>query len=207
MRKKYPPPPPSPEKRKKLFTVLVSPSWGTSALLSRYGERLLDPLIKTGWRIIVRPHPQSKQSEKPLLAKLQQKYENVPTIEWNYDSENISVLAKSDIMISDFSGIIFDYIALFNKPVLYANEKIDLRPYNTFFLNKEDYWPLRALKKFGLELKEKNFGFLRDIITRAVKDKTAEEARKWTKDNAWQRQGESGKIVTDYMIQVKGGFL
>ncbi|MDR1142779.1 MAG: CDP-glycerol glycerophosphotransferase family protein [Spirochaetaceae bacterium] len=194
-----------PQEEKKFFTVLVSPSWGESALLSRYGERLLDPLAKTGWRIIVRPHPQSRQSEKSLLAKLQQKYENIPAIEWNYDSENIFVLAKSDVMISDFSGIIFDYIALFNKPVIYANEKIDLRPYNTFFLNKEDYWPLNALKRFGIELKEENFEFLRDIITRAVKDKTMKEARKWTKDNAWQHQGGSGKIVADYMIQVKGG--
>ena len=48
------------------FTVLVSPSWGPSALLSKYGKKLLDPLIKTGWNIIVRPHPQSKKSENEI---------------------------------------------------------------------------------------------------------------------------------------------
>ncbi|MCR5401540.1 MAG: CDP-glycerol--glycerophosphate glycerophosphotransferase, partial [Treponema sp.] len=52
-----------PEEENHPFTVLVSPSWGKSGLLMRYGEKLLDPLSKTGWRIIVRPHPQSKKSE------------------------------------------------------------------------------------------------------------------------------------------------
>jgi hypothetical protein len=45
------------------FTVLISPSWGSGALLSYFGEKLLDPLADTDWRIIVRPHPQSRQSE------------------------------------------------------------------------------------------------------------------------------------------------
>ena len=44
------------------FTILVSPSWGASALLKKYGEKLLDPLVTTGWNIIVRPHPQSSIS-------------------------------------------------------------------------------------------------------------------------------------------------
>ena len=39
------------------FTVLISPSWGPSSLLCKYGDKLLDPLVKSGWRIIVRPHP------------------------------------------------------------------------------------------------------------------------------------------------------
>jgi hypothetical protein len=52
------------------FTVLVSPSWGPSALLNVYGEKLLDPLSKTPWRIIVRPHPQSLIVEKTMINML-----------------------------------------------------------------------------------------------------------------------------------------
>ena len=48
------------------FTVLVSPSWGNVGVLKRYGSKLLDPLVKTGWTIIVRPHPQSKTCLLPL---------------------------------------------------------------------------------------------------------------------------------------------
>ncbi len=54
------------------FTVLVSPSWGKSGLLSLYGEKLLDPLVKSGLKIIIRPHPQSKISEPDILNYLTQ---------------------------------------------------------------------------------------------------------------------------------------
>ena len=37
------------------FTVLLSPSWGPSAILSRYGEKLLDPLLQTGWNVMFCP--------------------------------------------------------------------------------------------------------------------------------------------------------
>ena len=30
-------------------------------------------------------------------------------IEWNRDADNFEVLRKSDIMISDYSGVIFDF--------------------------------------------------------------------------------------------------
>jgi hypothetical protein len=63
------------------FTVLVSPSWGPSALLSKYGNKLLDPLVKTGWRIIVRPHPQSKKSEAQVLDSLTEKYKSSANVQ------------------------------------------------------------------------------------------------------------------------------
>src|SRR5574344_2976816 len=85
------------------FTVLVSPSWGASALLSKYGEKLLDPLVETGWRIIVRPHPQSKKSESQMLERLQAKYENNKNVEWDFNRDNIYSMKKADIMISDLS--------------------------------------------------------------------------------------------------------
>jgi hypothetical protein len=101
-----------------LYTVLVSPSWGSSALLSRYGEKLLDPLVSTAYRIIVRPHPQSKKSEPEIIEKLSSRYKE--KLIWDYESDNIYSLSKADIMISDFSGIIFDYVFLMDKPVIYV---------------------------------------------------------------------------------------
>ena len=71
-----------PAEENHIFTVLVSPSWGASALLSKYGEKLLDPLLATGWNIIVRPHPQSKKSEKEMLDRLTEKYKDAKNLTW-----------------------------------------------------------------------------------------------------------------------------
>jgi len=181
------------------FTVLVSPSWGPSGLLSRYGEKLLDPLVDSGFHIIIRPHPQSKISEAHLLDALSGRYGKKTNVEWNYDRENIHALSRADTMISDFSGIIFDYIFLCDKPVLYAGYDMDLRPYDASDLNRE-MWQMKTLRETGIELKEEDFPRIKDIVTGAMKNPLLREARQKAKDTAWQYRGEAGKRIADFMI-------
>ena len=193
------------------FTVLVSPSWGKSALLSRYGERLLDPLARTGWRMIVPPHPQSKKSERALLDKLAEKYNDMKNVEWDYERENIYSLAKADVMISDFSGIIFDYTFLCDKPVMYVNQNIDLRPYDaddicsdeTGAANAQKLWQFAVLSQFGIELKEDMFEHISDVIRKAEDNSALKAARQKAKDEAWTNRGSAGKRIADFMIAVE----
>lgn len=186
------------------FTVLVSPSWGKDALLSRYGEKLLDPLVDSGMRVIVRPHPQSKISESEVLSKLEKRYENKSNVEWDYNGDNIIAMKKSDIMISDFSGIIYDYTFLFDKPVMYVNSGLDLRPYDAYDLsekeNGKNIWQFQALRSFGIELKEEQFSGLAEIIRSASDSKELADARKKAKNEAWMNRGKAGKAVVDFMI-------
>jgi hypothetical protein len=186
------------------FTVLVSPSWGPSALLSRYGEKLLDPLSASGWRIIVRPHPQSKKSEAEMLERLQARYKDKSNIEWDYERENIYSLNKSDIMISDFSGIILDYMFLRDKPVLYVSQNFDLRPYDADDIDHE-MWLLKTVKEAGIELREEDFPRITEIIKNAGDSEPLRTARKKACETAWRYPGEAGKRVFDFMSGVING--
>ncbi len=182
------------------FTVLVSPSWGPSALLSKYGEKLLNPLAATGWRIIVRPHPQSKKSESDMLDRLEKRYAGTKNIEWDYERENIYSMKKADIMISDFSGIIFDYTFLCDKPVMYVNADMDLSPYDAWDLHKP-LWQFTILEKMGIKLEEKDFPHIRDVIQSASDSPELAAARKEAKAAAWMHIGQAGKNIADFMVQ------
>jgi hypothetical protein len=184
------------------FTVLVSPSWGSSALLSRYGKKLLDPLINTGWRIIVRPHPQSKKSEKETLENLRNYYEEAENLEWDYARENIFSLARADIMISDFSGIVFDFAFLCDKPVMYVKQGLDLRPYDADDLDHE-LWQFATLREIGVELKEEDFNSIKKIISDISDDILLKQGRLKAKEAAWQYPGEAGKRITEFMINIQ----
>ena len=191
------------------FTVLLSPSWGPSAILSRYGEKLLTPLIETGWNIIVRPHPQSKKSENEMLEKLQDKYKDAKNLEWNYDRDNIFAMKKADIMISDFSSIIYDYTFLCDKPVMYVNADLDLRMYDASEVYNEDgsskkIWQFETIEKIGIELKEEQFTNIKEIIQNAGDSTELAEARKKAKAEAWMYIGEAGKNTVDFMIKKEG---
>ena len=194
-----------PKEENRPFTVLVSPSWGPSSILSLFGEKLLDPLVKTGFRIIVRPHPQSKKSESNILEKLETKYKDAPNLHWDYERENIYSLAKSDVMISDFSGIIFDYTFLFDKPVLYVRQGFDLRPYDADDLGEDavdNLWHFKVLKEIGIQLKEEDFSSIGEIIKNASDSDELRQARQRAKDTAWQYRGEAGKRTTDYLLSI-----
>lgn len=183
------------------FTVLVSPSWGDVGILKKYGEKLLDPLSKTGWRIIVRPHPQSKKSEADMLERLEKRYAENKNIVWDYERQNIFSLKKADIMISDFSGIIFDFTFLCDKPVMYVNAGMDLRPYDAYDLGDKKLWQYRSLEKFGRELNEAEFENIKDVIQSMSDSEDLAAARKEAKKTAWMNEGNAGKAITDYMIK------
>lgn len=181
------------------FTVLVSPSWGDVGVLKKYGEKLLDPLVKTGWRIIVRPHPQSKKSEADMLERLENRYKDNKNLEWDYNRDNIFSMKKADIMISDFSGIIFDYTFLCDKPVMYVNTNMDLRPYDAYDLPHE-LWQFEILKKMGIKLDESQFDNIEKVIKDASDSPELAAARREAKATAWMEIGNSGKNIADYMI-------
>ena len=193
-----------PQEENHEFTVLVSPSWGASALLSKYGEKLLDPLVKTGWKIIVRPHPQSKKSESEMLTKLTEKYKDCINLVWDYERDNIYSMKKSDIMISDFSGIIYDYTFLCDKPIMYVNASLDLRPYDAYDIIEEKenktIWQFDTLKQIGIELREESFGKIEEIIKNASDSKELAEKRKYFKKEAWNFQDKAGSNIVDFMI-------
>lgn len=189
-----------PDEENHPFTVLVSPSWGDVGILKKYGEKLLDPLSRTGWRIIVRPHPQSKKSEPEMLERLEERYKDNNNIIWDYERQNIFSLKKADIMISDFSGIIFDYTFLCDKPVMYVAGNMDLRPYDAYDLNKK-LWQYEVLEKFGTELNEGQFENIKEVIQSMSDSKELAEQRRIAKETAWMHQGNAGKNIADYMIK------
>ena len=182
------------------FTVLLSPSWGPSAILSRYGEKLLDSLQATEWNIIVRPHPQSRISEKEILDRLTSRYKDMENIIWDYNSDNIFSLKKADIMISDFSGIIYDYTFLCDKPVMYVNADMDLRMYDAWYVPGQKPWQVNAVKKFGIELKESQFSNIKEIIQNARDSKELEDLRHKAKNEAWENIGFAGEKVYEFMV-------
>ena len=180
--------------------VLLAPSWGPSSILNRFGEKLITALLDRGFHIFVRPHPQSYTAEKELLDNLKQYFDG-KNIEWNKDNDNLAVLNRSDILITDFSGIIFDYSFLFGKPVIYADTNFDTSVYDADWID-EKMWTLRAAEKIGIKLEEKEFSNLKSIIQNAINTKSSNI--EVVKNECWQNIGNSAKCIVDYVTGESG---
>ena len=181
-------------------TVLLAPSWGPSAIFSVYGDSIIDELLKTGYHIIVRPHPQSFTSEKELMDKLMKKYPESEQLEWNRDNDNFEVLRRSDILISDFSGVIFDFALVYDKPVIYTNPNFDLSPYDAWWL-KTPLWTVGALPRIGRELTDESMANIKAVIDSCLKDAHYTDGRKKVKQETWEHPGEGAKRAVDYLLK------
>ena len=179
-------------------TVLLAPSWGDSALFGVYGGKIIEKLLETGYHVIVRPHPQSFKSEKELMDKLMEKFPNSDKLEWNRDSDNFEVLRRSDILISDFSGVTFDFSLIYDKPVIYTTPNFDLGPYDAWWMD-EPLWTTTILPHIGAELTEDKMDCLKELIDTCIEDPRYAEGRKKAKAETWANAGAGAKAVADYL--------
>jgi hypothetical protein len=181
-------------------TVLLAPSWGESGLLSRFGEQLIDKLISTGYKVIIRPHPQSFSSEKEMIDRLMSKYNDDSKVTWNRDNDNFNVLMESDILISDFSGVIFDFSLVFDKPVIYTNAKFDINPYDASWID-EPLWTFSILPELGIELTDENVDDIKSLIDRCIEDSSFKEGRDKARKQTWVNIGEGTKRCVDFVMK------
>lgn len=180
-------------------TVLLAPTWGPSGIFSVYGEKIIEVLLKTGYDVVIRPHPQSFTSEKEMLERLMEKYPASEQLEWNRDNDNFDVLRRSDVLISDFSGVIFDFSLVYDKPIIYTKPDFDVGVYDAWWLNKP-LWTVGALPRLGRELTETNMECLKELIDSCLGDSQYEEGRKQVKEETWEYCGEGAKRIVDYLI-------
>jgi hypothetical protein len=189
------------ERRK---TVLVAPSWGANGILRRYGLSLLEPLAKSSWQVIIRPHPQSAISEKDTLETLGRRLEAYKNVEWDFDAENLGSLSRADVLVSDFSGVIFDYAFLFDRPVAYPRFEFDKRPYDLSDIDDEA-WTFRAIGELGEAVEEEEFGRIEELLEGIIGKAGKKEAIRRLKDEAYMYPGEAGKRVVDALLAIKEG--
>jgi len=185
-------------------TVLLAPSWGPSAIFSVYGGKIIEKLLQTGYHVIVRPHPQSFTSETELMEKLMSQYPESDQLEWNRDNDNFDVLNRADILISDFSGVIFEFSLIYDKPVIYTDPKFDLSVYDAWWLEKP-LWTMSALPRIGEELNSGNMDNIKELVDRCLTDPRYAEGRRCVKAETWANFGSGAKVTADYLIEKLNG--
>ena len=181
-------------------TVLIAPSWGPSAIFRKFGGSIIKVLLDSGYHIIVRPHPQSFKSETEMIDSLMKEFPDSDRLEWNRDNDNFNVLCRSDILISDFSGIVFDFSLVHDKPVIYADTTFDRSPYDSWWLEDKPIWTFETLPKLGEQITEESLSSLPEMIERCLSDKKYAEGRKRAREETWAYPGEGAVRAADYII-------
>ena len=180
--------------------VLLAPSWGASSILSVYGSKIIDALLATGYEVVIRPHPQSMTTEIDLLDRLMEAYPDSDDLSWNFDNDNFEILNRCDVMISDFSGVVFDFALVFDKPVIYTKGTFDNSVYDAAWL-EEPLWQFSAYSRLGIELSEEQFPRMREVIDSVIYDEALADGREQVREEGWAYIGESALRTVDYLVR------
>ena len=131
--------------------VLVAPSWGHNGLLRRFGLELLLPMAEAGFALTIRPHPQSRKVEREVLATLADSLAPYANVAWDEAVSPLPAMLASQVLVSDFSGIVFDYAFILERPVITVTMEMDTRGMDAGDL-PWPAWELTMLPELGASI-------------------------------------------------------
>ena len=120
--------------------ILIAPSWQKDNIVDSCLEEILDTLKGRGYQITVRPHPQEVRLKQAYMEQLETKYAADRDVEIQTDFSSNSTVFEADLLITDWSGITYEYAFTTLRPVLFIDtpmkvmnpeyEKINTPPIN-----------------------------------------------------------------------------
>ncbi len=121
-------------------TVLIAPSWQKDNIVDSCLDELLEQLQGRGYKVIVRPHPQHVRHMPERMNQIRERFKDDPDIELQTDFTKNNTVYEADVMITDWSGIAYEYAYTTCRPVLFIDtpmkvmnpeyQKIDTVPIN-----------------------------------------------------------------------------
>ena len=89
--------------------ILITPSYGNENLLEKCGIELIDTLLKSNFRVLLRPHFRILRDSKKLIDSIKDKFGKNPNFIFEDDVIPSKYFHNSICMISDWSGISMEY--------------------------------------------------------------------------------------------------
>ena len=107
--------------KKRPMTVVVAPSWGKNAILETCGLEIVQNLLDSGFRTIVRPHPLTTKYNGWIIKSLSSRFSKNELFHLNQNLSDKSSLFQSHVMISDWSSIAIEYAFACERPVIFID--------------------------------------------------------------------------------------
>ena len=101
--------------------ILITPSYGDENLLEKCGIELIDTLLKSDFRVLLRPHFRTLRDSKELIDSIKNKFEKNLSFIFEDGVIPPEYFHNSICMISDWSGISMEYAFTFERSVIFID--------------------------------------------------------------------------------------
>ena len=101
--------------------ILVAPSWGKKGLLETKGLELVKILLDAGYHVTVRPHPMTVRKWPKIIKTIKNEFKDNTNFELETNINTFESIYSNYGLISDWSGIGFEYAFVCERPVIYVD--------------------------------------------------------------------------------------
>ena len=187
-------------------TVLIAPSWQEGNILESCLRDMAEPLLAAGYDVTVRPHPQYIRRFPQRLEKLMADCRGYDAERFRFQlnfSSNETVFS-SDMLVTDWSNIGYEYALATKKPVLFINtpqKRVNEDWTDADIARCAPDAAIRGVIGVAMEpgeVREKAAEAVNDMIAR--RDEWAETLEKVRQERVYHF-GESGKYAAKYLIE------
>ena len=182
--------------------ILIAPSWGKQNLLESTGIELVKTLLDAGYYVTVRPHPMTSKKSPKTIKQIKERFEKNPDFLLDTNTSSFEQLFSSYALITDWSGIGYEYAFVCERPVIYVDvpkkshnkeyEKIGLVPFE-----------ISIRDKIGEVVSVQNMETIPERIEFLYSHNNNFENRiQKIRNDAIFNIGESGKITASEIIRI-----
>lgn len=178
--------------------IVLAPTWGLKGFLRRFGTDFIEALAATGeYRLILRPHPQSWKKEPRFMDEVVRTLSRHQCVRVDKSLSPAETMRAADLLISDISGIRFEFAFLYERPVITLKgagaedaqfEAADL----------DCSWEDEAERRIGAVVEPDAVADMPAIVKNALAMPAAALAD--VRDTYIAHLGRSGEVIADWLI-------
>ena len=180
--------------------IIIAPTYGNSNLLKICGVKLIETLLDSNFKVLLRPHFRIFKESKDLIKIILDKFQNNNNFLLEEGIIKPQIFHSSRCMISDWSGISLEYAFVFERPIIYIDvpkkelnaevDKIDLQPIE-----------VSIREKIGYLVEPDNLTEIPNIISEINDESRAEQIRDIRSKTVFNI-GKSASIGADHITEI-----
>jgi len=148
-------------------TILIAPSWGANNVLESCGEELVGLLLREGYKVVVRPHPETVKRSPGLIAQLTTEFGKNQNFTLEKSVATHDSLLRASVLICDCSGVALEYALGTERPVLFLDVPVKIKNEKYRDLNIEPL-ELATRTKIGVIVKPEELTTVPTVISQLI---------------------------------------
>lgn len=183
--------------------ILIAPSWQEDNILESCLDEMATQLAFVDCHVTIRPHPEFIKRFPAKMNRVLSDFGNAryPNIDIETDFSSNKTVFDADLLITDWSGIAYEFSYVTKKPSLFINTKMKVLN-EDYTLYKHQPLDITLRNQIGISLEKDEINQLNDAINRLLGSEGAhfEEQIQRLVETYVFHIGESGKIGGQYII-------